>query len=331
MDSTEFIDIVLDEAQGRTALGNMLHGYASNLLSADDCKAFIESWKNLHLSMTATPGYGGPITALQLIPIAPDTRPRIIPSASTDGPDLRLKADKPLRRDHLPSEACTTLSLTTFLSALADSETELKLHQFGEARPTETDFSYSPPRTDENWVEGALREGCSLGQEGGLVWFTETEALHAALARRDGDRVRDRLGLIHRPAGMRQLALSFRHEAVTTVANGRPTALDAGANRCFKSASESTRNQRRKAWGYTADLAKSMDIPDSIDGAPERVCHPIPGDTLGAVRLQVLKPTTQPRTPPGKPFDATFEQRINNGRNGERLRHAVLDLLSMTS
>lgn len=327
MDTVTFVKNLLRTPRGQSVLCNLLHGYDSKFISRADCQSFLDVWRELHNTLASGSSLNSPFDVLVLLPFAPSVRHKLYPGVPAVGKDLRIRCKKPLGSGSRTTGVTTTMSLTTFLRELADSETQAALNASGLLDFRETNISYSPQREEPSAVEGKLRSGKTLGQEGGLVWITDTRAVADALVKGDGDGIRDVVGLIHHLAGIRLVALSFASDVLSGITSGRPTALDAGANRCFKSATESRQNQRCASWGYTSDLAKFVDGSGCIDGAPERVCYPIPSEALGTIRINPLKPTSQARGQPEAEFDKVFVKRINLGRGSAQLRTAVLALL----
>ncbi|MEO5328283.1 MAG: hypothetical protein H7829_08555 [Magnetococcus sp. THC-1_WYH] len=139
----------------------------------------------------------------------------------------------------------------------------------------------------------------TIGNPERLLWVApdhnQGNSLSALFSSKDAaERCRDLLGLNHYQDGTGLIAMFLPLDVVKKLTHARPTVVDSGGYKRFKSIPDSPSSLRRSSWGFTVDLESLLNGATILDGWPERVVEPIPVSQLGPltfVPLGFLKKT----------------------------------------
>ena len=119
----------------------------------------------------------------------------------------------------------------------------------------------------------------TLGRPDEVLWFTRRQAFADGLRPEAGSgsaqRARDLLGL-DKEVGEVLVAVHFPAAALR--GSARPTFFDGIAHSRFRAWPDGREAQADMTWGRTVDLRAFEDGAESMDGIPERVAPPVPGD-----------------------------------------------------
>lgn len=322
---------------GQIVLWNLFDGHREGLFQGNDLRRFSHWWRSALPSIDAAaplPDGADPLfVTLDLLRLEPShwralwsTYPGL--SALGEKPEFRLLCKRMTR--HPGDGAMLLTTLTTedlFIYLGADSRNEL-LAQAGLDTIGDGSRLHAVIRgTPQSIRADSLRPGKHLGRPGGILWYTTAGSVDAAIRRCDSDAVRDQLGLIHILADADLMAVTYSARKPTQRHTARPTAVDAGSNRRFKTRADRSRARRRSSWGHTAHLAQIATGASSCDGAPERVALPIPTDDLVDVQLRPIGRTSIRRGATSEDCDRVFNARLARRRAASVIARQLVRLL----
>lgn len=332
----QLVDRLLAEAAGRVVLWNVLDCYNDGLFSRGDLQLFFYWWRAALPFIEATPSplrEADPLFAtLELLLLEPEQWATLhskyagLSSLGTK-PELRVLCRRRAGQRRKGRRFATALDAEGFFTHLAaDVKNQLLgtavLDTVGEGVRAKATFGGMPhtARVDH------LKDGAHLGPPGGVLWFTLAEAIQDPLDQGSADDLRDLLGLVHVGEDVDLMVVEFESTGLRPSVCGRPTAFDAGSHRRFKAQADKATNRRRSSWGHTADLNRIARGMADVDGAPERVSHPVPAQALGNVVVHAVGRTSVKRGGDRRDDDR-FLDLLERGRDAKTLKQVILSLL----
>ena len=257
---------------------------------------------------------------------------------SSHAPDFRACGGE----DDWEYEAKSEISCVVAASALREwihPDDEIRLRVKGLVLPLRAG-GLMGPEIVEAWRECPASERrvrfnprAYLGRPGGVSWFTLRNRLTEAQRQGNGDlaqRLRDALGLVHQNAGIVLAAAHMPAQFVRSVRFRRPTFVDAGSHRRFKTWPDGERARQIRTWGFTTDLAKVDSDQACIDGCVERVSPSISGALLadqGRFEVELLG-AVESATNSSRSADCGFAARLRGALTVERLACKLQELLN---
>jgi hypothetical protein len=167
------------------------------------------------------------------------------------------------------------------------------------------------------------------------VWFSDWSYVNREIqvnpnVHTEATKVRDILGLIGTANETYLLAIQFSSanlHAISNVKVARPGFADLGNKRFAVHLDRAPRNVYQEGWGLTVHLEKlKARPPEAINGAPERICTPIPiqhiDDSIVVKPLGWVKGTRGQDT--GVDDDKTFIKRLCGRRKIESIKNRIL-------
>lgn len=323
---------------GQIVLWNFVDGLTEGLFNRDDVCEFLLWWSKALPIVESVPSplvkHDPLFVTLDLLKLEPTlwlAFDKSYPGLALLGakPDFRLLCPRISARCIPPNGTLVTTLNTenffTFLAANVKNELlgtcALDTSSDGKTIQTVIGGMQKSARAD------SLKTATHLGIPGGVLWFTTSESMDTLINNHDADGIRDCLGLVDIAHGIDLIAVEFNVSGLRTVTNGRPTIMDAGGHRRFKARADHVDNRNRKTWGQTADLARLESGEANVDGAPERISHPIPTTALSHVIVRPVGRTANTRSSSGSYDDNDFATRLADGRDKKFLKRFIFALL----
>jgi len=292
-----FLDHLLTVPRGRIVAGNILDGLDEGLFGEDLVREVLDWWHGLFVHRIAGT-YGGRLPRRRLeaelmntldLLLLEERKPRgFRPGVSK--PEFRLRCAREPTKKEADRDFVSVAPAHGFVFHLVSRNERRRLIGKGAIR-----IEHEPTKgeIDAIVLKGArvvaLRHRRTIGRRGGVLWVTPAKDVKKDMVGPGAaDRVRDRLGLIHRVAGEALLAVHLPSISIKAEESGRPTFADAAGHARFKTRPDRARNRRRSTWGYTLDLERLAGGERSLDGLPERVVLAIPAGRIGRLQVRPL-------------------------------------------
>ena len=269
MSPDEVIHALLRSPGGETVVCNIVDGIREGLVDRGFAREVLD-WVG-RLAMAEKRASENLVGALDSV------RDRDLPAemeGSRSAPDFRSRGCKVNRKGELDSEISCVVAASRLGQWIHPDDVEW-LRTQGLIFPMR-DGGPMVPEMIEAWRGRPASErqvrfnpGASLGRPGGVLWFTRRDCLTVAQRQGDQDpaqRSRDVLGLVHQGTGIVLAAMHMPARFLQSVRFRRPTFVDAGSHRRFKTWPDGARARQDRAWGFTTDLAKVESEKECVDG-----------------------------------------------------------------
>lgn len=334
----KLVDKLLGDPRGIIIVCNVLDGFDERLFNKDIVKSYFEWWADLCQFMHFD-SIDSTLAAMVYLsgcePMPPKFRKgHALPSFSFRcDRKIRASADANQRLAWvIPAWRMQEIFSPKDVAIIRSKQIEFPTGKGGWSDEAVSAMINLPP--------SELRPDGTLGR--GIIWLTKKDVFERRIKElpRDGsydteaDRARDALGLIHHQPEAVLVALHFPVPAAADDHKvGRPTFMDAGAHRRFRTRAQTVKQRKRTAWGHAVDLKKYSEKRKYFDGLPERISTPILRKQLGddkKIDIIPLGRITLPRDfhrTDLKAGDKRYANTLRAGRSISVLKTAMLKLI----